>query len=30
MLDGRMEKAEEAAWKMIEPCSSKVLSKKEA
>ena len=30
MLDGRMEKAQEAAWKMIQPCASEVISKKEA
>jgi hypothetical protein len=30
MIDGRIEKAEEAAWKMIEPYASEVLLKNEA
>jgi RNA ligase len=30
MLDGRMEKAQEAAWKMIQPWAREVLAKEEA
>jgi RNA ligase len=30
MLDGRIEKAQEAAWNMIQPCAREVLAKEEA